>query len=146
MEVRLFSDYRMQDLEDKINEFLSTLKGEVVSIKYAISSAPDGDGYVCDRYSALVLYREKSGHYINKYGHDLMKYIEDFKVIVDNAFTHVAIDSNGRIFGYAEEPVRNIDYSMWLLSGTVDGYKIGTALGEHKNWQELIWEIKNTNR
>lgn len=151
MKVRLFSDYRMQEFEDEVNEFLSDLNGEVSSIKYAISSAPDGDGYVCDRYSALVIFRDVSPWYINEYDHDLRRVTLEDGSRIDTDFVldphnkYVTIDGDGRVYVHVTKPIPNTGACLWSVESLDNCRHIG-SIGRCDNWQEMIWERKNTNQ
>ena len=43
MKVKCFDEGHEHDLEDKINGFLSTLKGDIIDIKYAVSATMFGE-------------------------------------------------------------------------------------------------------
>ena len=58
MKVKCFDEGHEHDLEDKINGFLSTLKGDIIDIKYAVSASIFGEEQIyC--FSAMVVYCEK---------------------------------------------------------------------------------------
>ncbi len=55
MKVKCFDEGHEHDLEEKINDFLSTLKGDIIDIKYAVAATMFGDEQVyC--FSAMVIY------------------------------------------------------------------------------------------
>lgn len=55
MKVKIFDYEDESDLQKAMNEFLGDLDGEVVDIKYAISSFPSGEEQIyC--FSAMIIY------------------------------------------------------------------------------------------
>ena len=57
MKVKLFDDSHEKDLEEKINEFLSGLEGEVIDIKFSVSTSIFSEDQVyC--FSAMVMYKK----------------------------------------------------------------------------------------
>ena len=55
MKVKLFDLEDEKDLEEEINSFLSELEGDVVDIKYQISTSVSGEEQIyC--FSAMVIY------------------------------------------------------------------------------------------
>ena len=55
MKVKLFDLEDEKDLEDEINLFLSEVEGEIVDIKYQISTSVSGEEQIyC--FSAMVIY------------------------------------------------------------------------------------------
>ena len=55
MKVKLFDEEDEGDLEDAINNFLKELEGDVVEIKYQVSSFPSGEEQIyC--FSAMIIY------------------------------------------------------------------------------------------
>lgn len=57
MKVKLFDESHEKDLEEKINEFLSELEGEIVDIKFSVSTSIFSDDQVyC--FSAMVMYKK----------------------------------------------------------------------------------------
>ncbi len=58
MKVKLFDFEDEKDLEDAMNHFLSELEGDVIDIKYSISSFPTGEEQIyC--FSSMIIYYEK---------------------------------------------------------------------------------------
>lgn len=58
MKVKCFDESHERDLEEKINGFLSSLKSDIIDIKYAIAATMFGEEQVyC--YSAMIVYCEK---------------------------------------------------------------------------------------
>ena len=58
MKVKCFDEGHEHDLEDKINGFLSTLKGDIIDIKYQVAVSMFGEEQIyC--FSAMVCYDEK---------------------------------------------------------------------------------------
>ena len=58
MKVKIFDENHEKDLELAINNFLSELKGEVIDIKYQISTMYDYKNQIyC--YSAMIIYEEE---------------------------------------------------------------------------------------
>jgi hypothetical protein len=56
MKVKLFDEGHEKDLEKSINEFLSTLKGEVIDIKFQVSVSVFADEQIfC--FSAMIIYQ-----------------------------------------------------------------------------------------
>lgn len=56
MKVKLFDEGHEKDLENAINEFLSTFTGEVVDIKYSVAVSVFSEEQVfC--FSAMILYK-----------------------------------------------------------------------------------------
>jgi len=57
MKVKLFDESHEKDLEEKINEFLSGLEGEVIDIKFSVSTSIFSEDQVyC--FSAMVMYKK----------------------------------------------------------------------------------------
>ena len=55
MKVKIFDFEDESDLEEAINNFLKELEGDVVEIKYQVSSFPSGEEqFYC--FSAMVIY------------------------------------------------------------------------------------------
>ena len=55
MKVKIFDFEDENDLQTAINDFLKDLEGEVIDIKYAVSSFPTGEEQIyC--FSAMVIY------------------------------------------------------------------------------------------
>ena len=55
MKVKIFDYEDESDLQTAMNEFLGDLEGEVVDIKYAVSSFPSGEEQIyC--FSAMIIY------------------------------------------------------------------------------------------
>lgn len=56
LEVRIYSDYKSGDLENQINNFLSSAanKIELIDIKFSTHLNSDGD----ECYTALIMYRK----------------------------------------------------------------------------------------
>ena len=58
MKVKIFDYEDESDLQKAMNEFLGDLDGEVVDIKYAVSSFPSGEEQIyC--FSAMIVYYKK---------------------------------------------------------------------------------------
>jgi hypothetical protein len=58
MKVKCFDENTEWDLQAKINNFLSTLNGDIIDIKYEVAIAIHGDDQIyC--FSAMVIYSEK---------------------------------------------------------------------------------------
>jgi len=58
MKVKCFDESHEKDLEDKINGFLSSLKADIIDIRYAVSASVFGSEQIyC--FSAMVVYCEK---------------------------------------------------------------------------------------
>lgn len=58
MKVKCFDESHEHDLEEKINGFLSTLKGDIIDIKYAVAATMFGEEQIyC--FSAMIIYLEK---------------------------------------------------------------------------------------
>lgn len=56
MKIKVFDESHEKDLEEAVNQFLSSLKGELMDIKYQVAIGISGEDQIyC--YSALVLYR-----------------------------------------------------------------------------------------
>lgn len=56
MKVKLFDESHEKDLEEKINDFLSTLDNEVVDIKFGVSTSMFSEDQIyC--FSAMVIYK-----------------------------------------------------------------------------------------
>ena len=59
MKVKIFDYEDESDLQKAMNEFLGDLDGEVVDIKYAVSSFPSGEEQIyC--FSAMIIYYQKT--------------------------------------------------------------------------------------
>lgn len=59
MRVKCFDESHEKDLEEKINSFLSSLKGDIMDIKYSVATSIFGDEQIyC--FSAMVVYMEKN--------------------------------------------------------------------------------------
>jgi len=57
MRVKLFDENHEKDLETAINLFLKTLNGDIIDIKYQLSTAINGEEQIfC--FSAMVVYEE----------------------------------------------------------------------------------------
>ena len=57
MKVKLFDESHEKDLEEKINEFLSELEGNVIDIKFGVSTSIFSEDQVyC--FSAMVMYKK----------------------------------------------------------------------------------------
>lgn len=55
MKVKIFDLEDEKDLEDQINDFLDDLEGEVIDIKYQVSSSLFGEEQIyC--FSAMIIY------------------------------------------------------------------------------------------
>jgi len=55
MKVKIFDENHEKDLQDKINDFLSEINGEVVDIKYQVSIGVFGEEQIfC--FSAMIIY------------------------------------------------------------------------------------------
>lgn len=58
MKVKVFDEGHEKDLESTINDFLETLDGEVIDIKYSVSASVFAEEQIyC--FSALILYQNK---------------------------------------------------------------------------------------
>ncbi len=58
MKVKIYDEVHEEDLEEKVNDFLSDLEGDLIEIKYQVSSAISGEDQIyC--FSAMIIYREK---------------------------------------------------------------------------------------
>lgn len=58
LKVKCFDESHEKDLEGKINGFLSSIKADIIDIKYAVSIGVFGDEQIyC--FSAMVVYCEK---------------------------------------------------------------------------------------
>ena len=56
MKVKLFDESHEKDLEEKLNDFLSTLDNEVVDIKFGVSTSMFSEDQIyC--FSAMVIYK-----------------------------------------------------------------------------------------
>lgn len=56
MKVKLFDESHEKDLEEKVNDFLSTLDSEVVDIKFGVSTSMFSEDQIyC--FSAMVIYK-----------------------------------------------------------------------------------------
>ncbi len=56
MKVKLFDESHEKDLEEKVNDFLSTLDNEVVDIKFGVSTSMFSEDQIyC--FSAMVIYK-----------------------------------------------------------------------------------------
>ena len=57
MKVKIFDENHESDLENSINEFLSTCNGEIVDIKYQVSIGMFGEDQIyC--FSAMIVYQD----------------------------------------------------------------------------------------
>ncbi len=57
MQVKVFDENHEQDLEDSINEFLSTYDVKVIDIKYSLATLYDGREQIyC--FSAMIIYED----------------------------------------------------------------------------------------
>lgn len=57
MKVKVIDENHEKDLENSINEFLSTLEGEVIDIKFSVSASIFAEEQVyC--FSAMILYKK----------------------------------------------------------------------------------------
>ena len=58
VKVKLFDCEDEVDLQDEMNEFLRELEGDVIDIKYSVSSFPTGEEQIyC--FSSMIVYNEK---------------------------------------------------------------------------------------
>lgn len=58
MKVKVFDEGHEKDLEQSINDFLSDLEGDLIDIRFAVSSSVFGEEQIyC--FSALILYKTK---------------------------------------------------------------------------------------
>ena len=58
LKVKLFDFEDEGDLQDEMNEFLRELEGDVIDIKYSVSSFPTGEEQIyC--FSSMIVYNEK---------------------------------------------------------------------------------------
>ncbi len=58
MKVKIFDESHEKDLETSMNEFLSTLEGEVVDIQFSVSVSVFGEEQIyC--FSSMILYEKK---------------------------------------------------------------------------------------
>ena len=58
MKVKVFDFEDEGDLEKAMNSYLSELEGEVIDIKYAVSSFPSGEEQIyC--FTAMIIYHNK---------------------------------------------------------------------------------------
>ena len=58
MKIKLFDESHEKDLEKSLNQFLVTLKGDIIDIKYQVSTSLFGEEQIyC--FSAMVLYEEE---------------------------------------------------------------------------------------
>ena len=58
MKVKIYDFEDEKDLEDEINEFLKTVQGDVIDIKYQVSSSVYSEEQIyC--FSAMILYLKK---------------------------------------------------------------------------------------
>ena len=56
MKVKLFDESHEKDLEEKVNDFLSTLDNEVIDIKFGVSTSMFSEDQIyC--FSAMVIYK-----------------------------------------------------------------------------------------
>ena len=56
MKVKLFDESHEKDLEEKLNDFLSTLDNEVIDIKFGVSTSMFSEDQIyC--FSAMVIYK-----------------------------------------------------------------------------------------
>lgn len=56
MKVKLFDESHEKDLEEKVNDFLSTLDNKVVDIKFGVSTSMFSEDQIyC--FSAMVIYK-----------------------------------------------------------------------------------------
>lgn len=58
VKVKLFDCNHEKDLEKKINEFLSNMKGDLLDIKYSNSIMLDQKNEQIYCFSALIIYKE----------------------------------------------------------------------------------------
>jgi len=59
MNVKIFDENHEKDLEERINEFLDELDGEVIDLKYSVSASIfSGEQVYC--FSALILYSKNN--------------------------------------------------------------------------------------
>ena len=54
MKVKILVEFKYVDLENAVNEFLDSVKGKIIDIKFAAHS--DDSPSLSDRYSALIMY------------------------------------------------------------------------------------------
>lgn len=58
VKVKCFDESHEKDLEEKINGFLSSLKADIIDIRYAVSTSMFGEEQIyC--FSAMIVYCEK---------------------------------------------------------------------------------------
>ena len=58
VKVKLFDETHEKDLEVSVNKFISTIKGDIIDIKFEVSIAVCGEEQIfC--FSAMVLYYEE---------------------------------------------------------------------------------------
>lgn len=58
MQVKCFDEAHEKDLEEKINDFLSDLNGDIIDIKFAVAATMFGDEQIyC--FSSLIIYSLK---------------------------------------------------------------------------------------
>lgn len=58
MKVKIYDEAHEADLEEKVNDFLSDLDGDLIEIKYQVSASIYGEDQIyC--FSAMIIYREK---------------------------------------------------------------------------------------
>jgi len=58
MKVKIFDYEDEKDLEDKINDFLNELEGDLIDIKYEVSASVFGEEQIyC--FSAMLIYNKK---------------------------------------------------------------------------------------
>ena len=58
MKVKVIDTNHERDLEKKINEFLSTLKGSLIDIKFSNCCMKDEDNDQIYCFSALIIYQD----------------------------------------------------------------------------------------
>lgn len=57
MKVKVIDENHEKDLENSVNEFLSTLEGEVIDIKFSVSASIFAEEQIyC--FSAMILYKK----------------------------------------------------------------------------------------
>ena len=58
MKVKIYDEAHEEDLEEKVNNFLSELEGDLIEVKYQVSTAIYGEDQIyC--FSAMIIYRDK---------------------------------------------------------------------------------------
>ena len=58
MKVKIYDEAHEEDLEEKVNNFLSELEGDLIEVKYQVSTSVYGEDQIyC--FSAMIIYRDK---------------------------------------------------------------------------------------